>query len=100
MPKMLPAATIFAVAVIGIQVFAGEDEIRQAFRQLQVAIKGRDADKVWSLIDQDSQMDAERAAKAVKIAYTKAAAKDKADFEKKYGLGQSAIVRDDWQAVP
>jgi hypothetical protein len=65
---------------------AGEDEIRKAFTSLQKAIKAKDGDKIWGLIDTDSQADANRAAKAVQSAFSKAGDKDKADFAKKYGL--------------
>jgi hypothetical protein len=63
---------------------AGEDDVRLAWGNLQKAIKTRDADKIWGLLDSDSQSDADRAAKAVKTAFGKSS--DKADFEKKYGL--------------
>ena len=65
---------------------AGEDDIRQAWGQLQKAIKTREADQIWNLLDGDSQSDADRAAKSVQSAFGKAGEKDKADFEKKYGL--------------
>src|SRR5262249_35817182 len=71
-------------ALVVARVFAGEDEARQAFVGLQKAIKARDHEKIWQLLDSDSQEDAERAAKAVKTAYTKA--DDKVGFAKKYGL--------------
>jgi hypothetical protein len=76
--------------LVGARVLAGEDEIRQAFVGLQKAIKARDSDKIWELIDSDSQTDAERAAKAVKAAYAKLKGKD--DFEKKYGLSAKELA--------
>jgi hypothetical protein len=50
-----------------------EDEVRQAFTALQEALKAKDSDKLLALLDDDSQADAERAAKAVREAYAKAA---------------------------
>jgi hypothetical protein len=85
MPRKLTGAAILSLGVlVGARVLAGEDDIRQAFVALQKAIKARDSGKIWELIDSDSQSDAERAAKAVKVAYAKRG--DKGDFEKKYGL--------------
>src|SRR5262249_31087832 len=63
---------------------------RQAFTALQKAIKARDAEAIWKLADSDSQSDAERAAKAVKAAFGKA--KDKSEFEKKYGLSAKELA--------
>jgi hypothetical protein len=76
--------------LVGACVFAGEDEVRQAFVGLQKAIKARDAEKIWELMDSDSQVDAERAAKAVKTAYAKL--DDKGDFAKKYGLAPQELA--------
>jgi hypothetical protein len=65
----------------------GEDEsVRQTFTALQAALKGKDADQVWDLLDTESQADAERAAKAVQEAYTKASPEAKAEQEKALGL--------------
>jgi hypothetical protein len=73
-------------------VLAGEDEIRQAFGQLQKAIKARDPDRIWGLIDGDSQSDADRAAKAVQVAFGKADGKGKTELEKKYGLSAKELA--------
>ena len=69
---------------------AGEDEIRQAFTALQKAIKARDPELIWAVIDTDSQSDANRAAKAIQAAFGKAT--DKADYEKKYGLNAKELA--------
>jgi hypothetical protein len=61
-----------------------EDEIKQAFTDLQAAIKARDVEKIWDLIDKDTRDDTENKAKRIKEAYGKLANKDKADFEKKF----------------
>jgi hypothetical protein len=78
------AVLVFVGGFFVTEALAGEDEIRQAFSALQKAIKTRDPEKIWALIDGDSQSDANRAAKAIQAAFSKAA--DKADYEKKYGL--------------
>jgi hypothetical protein len=85
MPTKLVGLTFLSLSILGSAcVIAGENDIRQAFAALQKAIKARDCDKIWELIDSDSQSDAQRAAKAVKAAYAKL--DDKGNFEKKYGL--------------
>jgi hypothetical protein len=45
----------------------GKDEqpVREAFTAFQEALKGHDGDKLWSLIDAESQAGAERAGKAL-----------------------------------
>jgi hypothetical protein len=84
--KGLGVLLILAFGFIVNAALAGEDDIRTAFTSLQKAIKGRDPDKIWGLIDSTSQAAADRAAKAVQSAFSKAGDKDKPDFEKKYGL--------------
>jgi hypothetical protein len=66
--------------------WAGEDEIRKAWGHLQKAVKARDGEAIWGLIDADSQSDANRAAKIIQASYAKAGDKEKPDLEKKYGL--------------
>jgi hypothetical protein len=84
--KLLAILLMLVSGLVVSKALAGEDDIRQAFTALQKAIKGRDADKIWGLIDSDSQADANRAAKAVQAAFAKADDKGKGEFEKKYGL--------------
>ena len=85
------AVLVLCFGFVGIaQALAGEDDIRGAFGQLQKAVKARDAEKIWDLVDSDTQADAGRAAKAVGAAYVKSAAK--ADFEKKYGLSAKELA--------
>lgn len=64
----------------------GEDEIRQAFVALQKAIKAKDGDKIYDLLAKESQIDADREAKALKDAYAKADEKGKAEFQTKFDL--------------
>jgi hypothetical protein len=63
-----------------------EDQVRETFTALQKALEARDAEKLWGLLDAESQADAERAAGAVKAAYEKAGAEEKAQQEKALGL--------------
>src|SRR5262249_17325022 len=60
--------------------------VRDTVVAFQAALKACDADKIWALLDSDSQADAERAAKAVRDAYAKASAEQKATQEKALGL--------------
>jgi hypothetical protein len=64
----------------------GEDQVRATFSALQAALKARDVDKLWMLLDAESQADAERAAQAIKAAYEKAGPDEKAQQEKALGL--------------
>jgi hypothetical protein len=63
-----------------------EDAVRQTFVAFQQALKARDADKIWALLDAESQADAEREAEATRTAYGKADAAGKASKEKELGL--------------
>ena len=60
--------------------------VRDTVVAFQAALKARDADKLWSLLDSDSQADADRAAKTIRDSYSKASAEKKADQEKAFGL--------------
>ena len=66
----------------------GNDEgaVREAVSAFQAALKARDADKLWQLLDAESRADAERAAQAVRDAYAKAGPEQKAEQEKALGL--------------
>jgi hypothetical protein len=71
-----------------------EDEnVRQAFVALQAALKDRDPDKLWPLLDTDSQASAERAAKVLRTDYEKASPEDKAKLEKSQGLAADELVK-------
>jgi hypothetical protein len=72
---------------------AEEDKVREVFQAFQAALKAKDAAKVWKLLDADSQAAAERAAKAVKAAYNKANAQDKAKMEKALELSADDIAK-------
>jgi len=71
----------------------GEDEVKQAFGQLQAALKAKDAAKIWALLDSDTQTDAEKAAKKVKAVYKKANDTEKAEHEKNLGLAAEDFAK-------
>lgn len=63
-----------------------EDAVRQVFTSFQEALKAKDAEKVWALLDDESREEAERAAQTIRDAYAKATPAEKADLEKGLGL--------------
>ena len=63
-----------------------QQAVRDTVVAFQAALKARDADKIWALLDSDGQADADRAAKTIREAYAKASAEKKADQEKAFGL--------------
>jgi hypothetical protein len=63
-----------------------EGAVRKQFAELQTALRMRDAEKLWMLLDSRSHADAERAAKAARTAYADAKPEEKADREKALGL--------------
>jgi hypothetical protein len=69
---------------------APEADEKQAVREtvvaFQSALKAGDAEKLWPLLDSDSQSDAERAAKAIQEAYAKASPEEKTKQEEALGL--------------
>jgi hypothetical protein len=69
-----------------------EGAVREKFVEVQSAIKNHDADKLWSLLNSKSQADAERAAKAIQTAHTKASAEEKAKQEEALGLTGTEVA--------
>jgi uncharacterized membrane protein YvbJ len=65
---------------------AEEDKVKEAFQAFQDAIKARDADKIWDLLDTSSREAAEKTAKTFKDAYAKAKDDKKKELEKRLGL--------------
>ncbi len=85
--------TLFLVLAVGcssktIDGPAAEEEgaVREKFAELQSAIKGHDADKLWKLLDGKSQADADRIAKDIKETHAKSSAEEKAKQEEALGL--------------
>jgi hypothetical protein len=70
-----------------------EGPVRETFAAFQAALKTRDADKLWGLLDGDSRADAERAAQAVQAAYARASADEKAEQEKALGLSGVELAK-------
>ena len=66
--------------------------MREAWTALQSAIKNKDADKIWNLLDSDTQADATLAARKVQAVYTKAKAREKAEHEKVLGLSAAELT--------
>ena len=69
-----------------------EGPVRESFAALQAALKTRDGDKLWKLLDSESRAEAERAAKAVQATYAKADPTEKSDQEKALGLAGTQLA--------
>jgi hypothetical protein len=54
-----------------------EDQVKQTFAAFQKAMRAKDADKVWELLDDESRAEATRVAKAISDGFTKATAEEK-----------------------
>jgi hypothetical protein len=68
-----------------------EEKVREAFTSLQKALKAKDGKTLWSLLDEDSQADAERAAKTVRDLFAKSDQAKRTELEKQLGLGASQL---------
>jgi hypothetical protein len=102
--KLLSLGMLFAACLIGCNSGAptkdkpgddpkkAEEQVKEAFKALQTAVKEKDADKIWNLLDKDSQADAEREAGAAKEVYGKLADKDKADYKKRLNLTDKELA--------
>jgi hypothetical protein len=65
---------------------SAEADVRAVVTALQAAIKDKDADRLWALLDSKSQTEADQAAVAVQGKYKLAGAAGKPALEKEYGL--------------
>lgn len=63
-----------------------EAPVRETFTAVQTALKARDVDQLWKLLDHESQADAERAAKAIQGNIAKADAPEKSAQATALGL--------------
>src|SRR5262249_36302067 len=70
-----------------------EQEVKGAFEALQKAIKGKDTDKVWQLLDAASQADDVRPAKAVREADASADEAKRKDRETDLGLAGKELEK-------
>jgi alkanesulfonate monooxygenase SsuD/methylene tetrahydromethanopterin reductase-like flavin-dependent oxidoreductase (luciferase family) len=93
-PRRTAFAVMLAVGLLPAAARADDDEkaVKAAFADFQAALKAGDPDKLWPLLCQASQDDADAAAKKLKEDYGKAGAKDKARLEKAYGLTADEIA--------
>lgn len=66
--------------------------VRERFAELQAALKDRDAEKLWVLLDAKSRTDAERAAKNIQRAYNQAGAEEKVKQEEALGLSGTELA--------
>jgi hypothetical protein len=58
-----------------------ETAIKEVFTAFQKALKDRDGDKLWDLLDKDSRADADREATTIQTEYSKADDKEKKKLE-------------------
>lgn len=89
MNRWVVAMLVGGVAVLSLAetCFAGEeDKVKEAFKGFQDAVKAKDADKLWELLDTSSRAAAEKTAKTYKDAYAKAKEDKKKDLQKNLGL--------------
>ena len=69
-----------------------EEGVQKAFAAFQEAMKAKDGEKLFGMLDSDSQAEAERAAQAIKDAYAKAAPAEKGETEKSLGLSAAELA--------
>lgn len=69
-----------------------EEEITTVVTNLQAAVKAKDADKIWDLLDTQSQKVLEAEALRIKQHYAKLAAEDKSAYETKLGLSRQELA--------
>jgi hypothetical protein len=71
-------------------VSADQAPIKKAFGALQVALQSEDGERIWPLLDSQSQKDADAAARAWKQAYADA---DVIQLEQDLGIGRQVLVQ-------
>jgi hypothetical protein len=73
----------------------GEDEkaVRAAWASLQEAIKAKDADKIWGLMDAKSQENFDKAAKTFQEIHGKTEGKDRERFTDEWGIEPDAVAK-------
>ncbi len=75
------------------QATAEEDaELRARFAEVQTAVKDRDGDKLWTLLDARSRGEAEKAAQKLKEGYAKATPDDQAKLQETHGLSKEELI--------
>jgi hypothetical protein len=71
---------------------AEEALVREKFAEVQAAIKNRDADRLWALLDPRSQADAERAAKSLQTSYAKGSPEEKGHQAEELGVPEAELA--------
>jgi hypothetical protein len=69
-----------------------EGAVREKFAELQTAIKDGQTEKLWALLANKSQSDAERAAKDLQNAHAKASAEEKSKQEELLGMSAKDLA--------
>ena len=69
-----------------------EEDIKAAWASFQEAVKAKDPEKIWGLLDADTQAGAENAAKSLREKYAKATPAEQAELQKKYVLSGEEIA--------
>lgn len=69
-----------------------EEAVQKAFATFQEAMKAKDGEKLFGLLDTDSQAEATRAAQTIKDAYAKATPAEKGETEKALGLPAAEVA--------
>jgi hypothetical protein len=86
----LAACVVLSVAAAGFQAraWAGEEEdkVKEAWSAFQEAVKARNGDKIWDLLDSASRASVEKFALSYKSKYKKADAAAKKELEKNLEL--------------
>ena len=72
---------------------ADKDDVTEAFKAFQAALKAKDAAKVYGLLDSASQKAADRSAGLIRAAYAKASDDQKAKMEKALGLAGAELAK-------
>jgi hypothetical protein len=69
-----------------------EAAVRERFAELQWALKNRDTDKLWTLLDSKSQAAAEQAARDIQTVHDKAAVEERVKQEDLLGLTATELA--------
>jgi hypothetical protein len=70
-----------------------EADVKKVFADLQKALKAKDAEQIWPLLDAATQKTAEREAETIKTGYLKTAAKDRPKLEKALGMSADELSK-------
>jgi hypothetical protein len=85
-----------AIAGVSAALPAGDDAeamVRAKFKAMQSAVKSRDVEKIWAMLNDKSKATAEKFVKDVQTAHAKAGAKDKTEMEDALGLNGVEIAK-------